>query len=166
MTESVDIGGLFDAHAPYLLRIVERLTGSQAAAEDIVQEVFLIAWRKRAVLAAHPEPRGWLVRAAINRVRHHQRSYARLHRFLDDYFRSTPTAALDPGQAVERMEQARRIRRCVLKLPLKQREVFVLYELEEVEGARIAEVLDISINTVWSRLRLARERFQRTWEKT
>ena len=55
------------------------------------------------------------------------------------------------------------IQACVLQLSVKQREVFVLYELEEIDGKEVAEVLEIPINTVWSRLRLARKRFRELW---
>ena len=69
----------------------------------------------------------------------------------------------DPLLDVSEAQQAQLIRRCVVDLPLKQREVFVLYELEEIEGAEIARILDIPVNTVWSRLRLARNRFRTLW---
>jgi RNA polymerase sigma-70 factor (ECF subfamily) len=46
-------------------------------------------------------------------------------------------------------------------LPEPQRVVFVLFELEEMSGEDIAALLDISVGTVRSRLRLARERFRR-----
>ncbi|HEY2735002.1 MAG TPA: sigma-70 family RNA polymerase sigma factor, partial [Polyangiales bacterium] len=47
------------------------------------------------------------------------------------------------------------------KLPEAQRVVFVLFELEELSGDEIAELLDVSVGTVRSRLRLAREQFGR-----
>jgi RNA polymerase sigma-70 factor (ECF subfamily) len=50
-------------------------------------------------------------------------------------------------------------------LPVEQREVFVLYELEEQGGAAIAELLGIPLGTVWTRLRAARERFKKQLER-
>ncbi len=47
------------------------------------------------------------------------------------------------------------------RLPEPQRLVFVLFELEEMSGEDIAQLLNISVGTVRSRLRLARERFER-----
>ena len=160
----LDIGDLFDAHAPYLLRVAERLTGSAATAEDIIQEVFLVAWRRRAELSDDGQLRGWLYQVVVNQVRHHQRASARLHRFLTEY--PPPSVEQTPEGTLHRRQQAKQIRRCVLRLPMPQREVFVLYELEELEGAAIAEILNIPLSTVWSRLRLARARFQRTWERS
>ena len=44
-------------------------------------------------------------------------------------------------------------------IPFKQREVFMLYEIDGMDGPSIAQLVDIPLNTVWSRLRLARETF-------
>ncbi len=159
----VDLGALFDAHAAFLLRVVERLIGSSDAAEDIVQRVFLTAHQKRHQLRDEGQLRGWLYRVATNEVRHHRRSFARRKR-LSDALQSQPQNASEtPDQRLEDMEHGAQIRACIAKLPLKQREVFVLYELEELRGTDIAEMLGTSENTIWSRLRLARGRFKELW---
>jgi RNA polymerase sigma-70 factor (ECF subfamily) len=55
--------------------------------------------------------------------------------------------------------------RCILdKLPESQREVFILYELEQMSGEEIATQLAVPLGTVRSRLRLAREAFRREVE--
>lgn len=161
----VDIGALFDAHAPYLCRVVHRLTGSAAAAEDVVQEVFLVAYRRRHELEDRKGIRTWLYRVAVNHVRHGRRSHARYQKLLDGY-KQHPDRDLDldaPDDVAVRRQRGERIHAVVGKLSDKQREVFVLYELEELEGAEIAEILDLPVNTVWSRLRLARAAFRKHW---
>jgi RNA polymerase sigma-70 factor (ECF subfamily) len=162
----IDIGRLFDQHAAYLVRVCVRLTGSRAAAEDIVQEVFITAHRRRDDLIPDSNLRTWLYRVAVNLVRHHHRSSGRYGRFVDRY-------KVDPGREapalpdvdVERVERAQMVQDCVIGLSDKQREVFVLYELEGVAGQEISEVLGIKLNTVWSRLRLARKSFRGEWER-
>lgn len=159
-----DTGALFDAHAPFLLRVVERLTGSGDRAEDIVQQVFLIAHQKQATVAAQEDPRKWLYHTAVNVTRHDRRSFARRARLQRSLEHEDPRPASElPDQTAEQRERGRRVREIVAKLPMKQREVFVLFELEEAPGAEIARMLDIPENTVWSRLRLARKRFERLW---
>ncbi len=160
----VDIGELFDAHAKYLTRVCIRLTGSRAAAEDVVQEVFITAHRRRSDLIVGSNLRTWLYRVAVNLVRHHHRGSGRYHRFVDRY-KNHEKDVKPPGPDVDyaRLERAQQIQQCVALLSDKQREVFVLYELEELEGAQIAEVLGIKVNTVWSRLRLARKAFRGHW---
>ena len=165
----VDIGALFDAHAPYLCRVVHRLTGSAAAADDVVQEVFLVAYRRRHELEDRKGIRTWLYRVAVNHVRHGRRSHARYQRLLDGYKQHPDREvvghgpATAPDEASVRRQRGEHIHAVVQKLSEKQREVFVLYELEELEGAEIAEILDLPVNTVWSRLRLARAAFRKHW---
>jgi RNA polymerase sigma-70 factor (ECF subfamily) len=160
----VDIGALFDAHAEYLCRVVHRLTGSRAVAEDLVQEVFITAHRRRADLQPGTNLRAWLYRVAVNMVRHRRRGTARFLSFVDRYKSEPEPLPVDrPDLDIERMQRGRMIRACTMRMSPKLREVFVLYELEELEGAEIAEILGISVNTVWSRLRLARQRFRKEW---
>lgn len=162
---AVDVGRLFDEHAPYLCRVVHRLTGSAEAAEDVVQEVFLLAYNRRDELEDRTGIRTWLYRVAVNHVRHRRRSFARYRGLLDRYKAEPVTAdnGESPDESVERQQRGVLIHACVQQLSDKQREVFVLYELEELEGAEIASILDLPVNTVWSRLRLARQAFRRHW---
>ena len=165
--DTADVGRLFDAHAAFLLRVVGKLVGSPDQAEDVVQRVFLIAHEKRETLSGHAEVRGWLYRVAVNVARHERRSWARRQR-LSDALSEVPERAgpPDPGAEMEAAEAGARVHACVAKLPFEQREVFVLYELEELRGGEIAAMLNVPENTVWSRLRLARARFKRSWLAT
>lgn len=163
----LDIGRLYDEHGAYLCRVVQRLTGSREAAEDIVQEVFLLAYHRRAELEDRLGIRTWLYRAAVNHVRHRRRSYSR-YQGMKDRFQQHPETDLrpeGPDAEVARAEQGRQVAACVARLSEKLREVFVLYELEELEGNEIADILEIPINTVWSRLRLARAAFREEWSR-
>jgi RNA polymerase sigma-70 factor (ECF subfamily) len=67
----------------------------------------------------------------------------------------------DSSQSAESRQQAQVAEAILDKLPEPQRVVFVLFELEEMSGQDIAELLGISVGTVRSRLRLAREAFSR-----
>lgn len=160
----IDVGALFGDHAPFLLRTVERLTGSGDRAEDVVQRVFLIAHQKRHTLTDPEDVRGWLYRVMVNVLRHDRRSIARRIRLGNRLqAESVPDESASPDEELQRRERGARVRATVAKLPFKLREVFVLYELEEVGGKDIAQMLEIPENTVWSRLRLGREKFRKLW---
>lgn len=160
--EGLDVAALFDAHAPFLLRTVQRLTGPGPHVEDVVQEVFLTAHRRRHELSGD-DVRGWLYRVAQNLVRHHYRSLARQRRLRDKALVEESARSVALAPALEQKENAARVWSVVGRLPLKLREVFVLYELEELSSVEIARLLDIPENTARSRLRLARERFRERW---
>lgn len=162
----VDLAALFATHGHRLLRILVRLVDDEAMAEDVLQEVFLIAHKRRPDLDPNANVMGWLYGTALNVIRHHRRTLARRAES-----RTEPTDLERVGNtdgpervAVDR-ETARRVRDCVRALPLEQREVFVLFELEEFQGAEIAALVDVPIATVWTRLHRGRERFRRLWQE-
>ena len=160
-----DVGALFDAHAEELCRLVHRMTGSREVAEEVVQEVFVTAWQRKADLSEIANPRAWLYRVALNHLRHRRRSFARLANFMDRY-KSRVEAPPDlPDEQVERVQRAQRVHAAVQRLTDKQREVFVLFELQELSGQEVADVLGIKANTMWGRLRLARESFKDVFDQ-
>jgi len=165
---TVDVARWVEEHAAFLLRVATRLTGVEAVAEELVQETFLVAFRRRDDLTADVNARAWLYRVLSNMVRHHRRSIARRLRLQTALGHETEASGhreFTPQEELERRQQAALVRACVSKLPIKQREVFTLFELEGIEGAEIARLLDLPENTVWSRLRHARERFRKLWER-
>lgn len=72
-----------------------------------------------------------------------------------------PSASPDPHEALERSEAARFVETFLSRLDEPQATVFVLAEIEGMTAPEIASCLGVGVNTVYSRLRLARERFER-----
>jgi RNA polymerase sigma-70 factor, ECF subfamily len=163
----LDIARLYDEHAAYLHRVIHRLTGSSDVAEDVVQEVFILAHNRRAELEDRQGIRTWLYRAAVNHVRHRRRSFSRYQGLMGRFEQHVTDGERDagPDESASRTERGRMVHECVATLSDKLREVFVLYELEELEGTDIAQILELPINTVWSRLRLARAAFREAWTR-
>ena len=157
---ALDIDALYGEHAAFLSRVLIRLVGDGAHVDDLVQETFLVAHKKRAMFDGRSAPRTWLYGIAANLAMRHRRSRGRFARALG-LFADEPVAyAASPDRDLERARAAKLVRGTLDRLPFKQREVFVLYELEELEGPQIAELLGIPQNTVWTRLHHARKRFQ------
>ena len=161
----IDVGALFETHAEELCRLAHRMTGSRELAEEVVQDVFITAWKRREDVQGMANPRAWLYRVALNHLRHRKRSFARRLNFLDRW-RTRPDAAGPalPDAAAESVQRAERVHQTVARLSPGQREVFVLFELQGLSGQEVAEILEIKTNTVWSRLRLGRERFRELWD--
>lgn len=152
---------IYEAHVDFVWRSLRRLGVRQSDAMDQAQKVFLIAHAKLAEFQGRSRLRTWLF-AICQRVASDYRRSAPLRREV-----STDSAEIDlfgTGHAVDRSEAGHKLRvaQSILhKLPEAQRVVFVLFELEELSGDEIAQLLGISVGTVRSRLRLARELFSR-----
>src|SRR5207253_8431497 len=116
----IDIRHLFVVHAPFLVRVVERLTGSPSISEDVVQEAFIVAHRRRRELRDVPELRGWLYRVCANLVRQQKRSLWRRFRLLGAIAVEPPSTTIDvPDTIAQRREEAMRIRRAIVELPFE-----------------------------------------------
>jgi RNA polymerase sigma-70 factor, ECF subfamily len=162
--EAADVGALFTMHAPFLLRVVERFTGKGAHVEDIVQEVFVVAHRRRAELRTGPEVRGWLYRVTMNVIRQHRRSLFRFFRLKSAATVEPRAKGVVPDDVAARRQEGERIRKVVLEMDFNLREVFVLHELEGLRASDIAAILEIPEGTVWSRLGAARKDFRARYE--
>lgn len=159
-----DIGALFNFYGGFLMRAVARYLGPGGSTEDIVQETFLTLHRKRDEIDLEKDLRGWLYRVAINHAQHYRRSTARFQRIKNALQDELPTRKEQWTDGdVKRREQSRQIWRCINEMPEAQREAFVLFEIEGLDGETVAQMLDISTNAVWMRLHKGRQKFRELW---
>jgi RNA polymerase sigma-70 factor (ECF subfamily) len=164
---SCDFASLYDAHAKFVWRAVLRFGVDPASAEDVVQEVFLVVYRRLADFEQRSALRTWIYGIVLHVVRHHRRTAGRKRLAAparaDARESDAPPAGCAPGPdvALENREAARRVMRLLDGLDQHLREVFVLAELEEMTLAEIGQVLASNPNTVASRLRAARRAFNK-----
>ena len=150
---------LFRRRQRDVYRVAMLMTGSAAAAEDVTQDVFLSVIRD----VSRFEPgRGSVAAWLCGIARNHAR------RRLDRESRTVPlpehselTGAVsavqpDPVGDLSSAEQLERLRRAVLSLPIRYREVVVLCDLQELSYTEAAAALDCAVGTVRSRLHRAR----------
>lgn len=148
---------LYLRHADALRALLARLTWQGADADDLLQEVFIIALRSPGPLLAAQSPRSWLYGISVKVAANARRAHS-LRRFfhLEDAH-GVPSSAASADSA---LDSHQRVHRALGQLPAKKREVLVLFELEELSGAEIAEVLSCPLQTVWTRLHHARKAFE------
>lgn len=145
------LGELYEAHADKLFRALARWGVPDASLDDALHEIFLVASRKLPEFEGRSSHLTWLFGIALRVARGVRR--ARREETLGDH---------EPGDehALETTLEARRaaalLDRMLARLDPDQREVFVLAELEELTAPEIAEITGAKLNTVYSRLRLAR----------
>lgn len=142
-------------------RFALQMSGSPALAEDVTQEVFMALLRAGATYDSGRGPLNWfLLGIAKNLVRQRlgrEQFYASLDN--DDSDRplaNEPQATSDPLAELARSETIETVRRAVLSLPPRYREVVVLCELQEMSYVEAASIMDCAIGTVRSRLHRGR----------
>lgn len=138
-----------------------RLGVRRAELEDATQEVFLVVHRRLPDYDPRRPIRPWLL-GITYRVATAERRRARHHREeLTDDPRKGAVSGNTPEAEVIARRRADRIHRALQTLDPERRAVFVMYEMQGVACTEIAEALGIPVNTAYSRLRVARERFRR-----
>lgn len=154
---------LYDAHFDFVWGSLRRLGVREPDALDQAQKVFLTAYQKLAEFEGRSRVTTWLF-AICQRVASDYRRSAPVRREIATDAEALERASGASGallQQLETRERARIAEAILDKLPEPQRVVFVLFELSEMSGEEIAELLEISVGTVRSRLRLGREAFAR-----
>jgi RNA polymerase sigma-70 factor (ECF subfamily) len=160
-----DLGALrtlYDAEVARVRRIARRMgLTSDEDLDDVTQDVFDMVFRD--IARVRPgELSAWLFRLTSNRVtdRHRRR---RVRETFSRTFGSqeAPESEPDPEQALLQADARRQVSRILACMRQKKRDVFVLFELEEMPGEAIASQLGIPLSTVWTRLHHARREFAR-----
>lgn len=158
-----DFAALYRAHFGYVITALRRLGARDADLADLAHDVFVVVHRKLAAFD-HARPlKPWLFgiayRTVLDRKRRHMSFRESLHDDAGEH-----DAAPDPApDALLAARQAHElVRRALGALPDEQRVVFVMHELEGMTMPEIALSIDAPLNTLYSRLRLAREAFTTT----
>jgi len=144
-----------------IYRFALQMSGSKTIAEDITQEVFLFLMREGHVF---DPARGSVSAFLLGVARNHVLRRLRVEQLLaplgddsdDDVQLPQPSTDLCPLEDLTRAETIESVRKAVLSLPSKYREVVVLCELQDISYGETAEILGCAIGTVRSRLHRAR----------
>lgn len=158
-TEVPSFDSVYDTYFPYVWRSVQRLGISPSQVDDVVQEIFIVVHRRLGEFEARSTLKTWLYGIALRVARVHR---ARHRRTQGDALEPNLLRAPDatrPDERAANAEAALLVQAVLDGLLDDQREVFVLAELEQLSVPEIARALEVKVNTVYSRLRLARAAF-------
>jgi RNA polymerase sigma-70 factor (ECF subfamily) len=148
---------LKDRHEAAVRKRIRSMLWNTTDEDDLVQEVFLKAWRHLATFRAEASFRTWITRVATNEV-------AQLHRRncsspLCPAYTDLDTFAShceSPYQSLERVEATQTVRNAIAQLPARYRQILILRDLKELSARETARWLKASIPLVKSRLFRAR----------
>ena len=147
---------LYGEHAGRVKAYALRRVGSEAAADEVVSDVFLVVWRRLDSVPDDPLP--WLLGVARNAVANRHRSERRataLHARIAGSERAPVTNPPGPGDLLDSGDP---VVRALAQLPDRDRELLMLVAWEGLEPAQLARVLGVSRGTAGVRLHRARRR--------
>ena len=142
-------------HLNDLFRTASRMTGEQSRAEDVVQEVYLQAWKSFHKFQTGTNCRAWLYKILFHCVNHQRRKWFRFPLLKDkEEFLETNLAA--PVAISDKLTDAD-ILSALEKIPADYRAVVLLVDVEEFAYKEASEILSVPIGTVMSRLSRGRK---------
>ena len=150
----------YRAHFAYVWRSLARLGIAERDLPDVTHDVFVVVHRKLSAFDASRPLKPWLFGICFRTALDRRRKMSSWREALTD---DVDAVAEQPSALeVTSSRQAHEVVMTALSgLDLDQRAVFVLHELEGLTMPEIVAILDAPLNTLYSRLRLARERFVR-----
>lgn len=165
----MDVEELYRLHARTVARWAARLGGPGVDAEDVVQEVFLVAKRRLRTFEGDGRVTTWLFRATAN-ITAAVRRKQRLARWLgrgetEGESPGMGAAGPTPVEALEQRQDAEGVYRVLDLLPERLRRVLILFEMEGLSTQEIADLTDARVATVRVWLFRARAKFQEEYEE-
>jgi RNA polymerase sigma-70 factor, ECF subfamily len=156
---TLDVRAVFDAHGGFVWRALRRLGVSEANVDDVAQEVFLVVHNRLGDFDDRAGMRAWLYGISARKAsEHRRRAWVRREHPVEDL----PDAGAPPEQLVlvEKRQAVAILEGILAKLDPKHREVFVLFELEQLPLAEVALAVGCPLQTAYSRLQVARANVQ------
>ena len=148
---------LFARHHVRVFRFVVRMVRDEAAAEDLISDVFLDVWRQAGRFEGRSAVSTWLL--AIARFKALSALRRRSNEELDE---ETAGAIEDPSDdpeiVLEKKDKSAVIRKCLTGLSAEHREIIDLVYYHEKSVEEVAEIVDIPENTVKTRMFYARKK--------
>jgi RNA polymerase sigma-70 factor (ECF subfamily) len=150
--DSGALGDLYDRYQQPIRHFIARATSDAADADDLVHATFLQAAKSAARYDGRASCRPWLVGIAVKLLQRRRRAFGRFVAALSSFGGTRPTS-VDPRAELHARTD---VERALLRLSEAKRVAFLLAELEGFSCPEIADILEIPIGTVWTRLHAAR----------
>jgi RNA polymerase sigma-70 factor (ECF subfamily) len=152
---------LFRAHAPYVLRVLPRLGVAPADLEDVCQEVFVVVHRMLPTFEGRSALKTWIYGIALRVARSHRRRAYRRREIPTEQLPEAGNAYQSGPCPIERSQELALLDEALEQLSEAQRELIVLFEIEELSVAEVAQATATSKFTIYSRLYAARRTLER-----
>jgi RNA polymerase sigma-70 factor (ECF subfamily) len=148
---------VYARHFAFVWRVLRTLGVPEAGLEDAAQDVFVVVHRRLGEFEGRAAITTWLFAIARRVAGAHRR---KLGRDRTEPLGDEPAGAADTFAALSRAQAAATVMAILDTLDEDKRIVFALVELEQMSVPEVARLLELNLNTAYSRLRLARQAFE------
>jgi RNA polymerase sigma-70 factor (ECF subfamily) len=150
---------VYAAHFAFVWRVLRTLGVREAGLEDAAQDVFVVVHRRLPEFEGRAAITTWLFAIARRVASSHRRATGR-DASRTEPLADEPAGASDTFAALSRAQAAATVMGILDTMDEDKRIVFALVELEQMSVPEVARMLDLNLNTTYSRLRLARAAFE------
>jgi len=155
---------IYKKYKDNLLRLASALLNDTSAAEDIVHDFFVSFAQSSEKLKLNGNLKSYLATCVANRVRNANKTRQRQETASLNEAESAVSNSKRPEQWIIYSEQLRQLNNALAQLPEQQREVIILHLQGEMKFKAIAELQDVSINTIQSRYRYGLDKLRSIFE--
>ncbi|WLR41638.1 sigma-70 family RNA polymerase sigma factor [Bacillus carboniphilus] len=156
---------LMNEYGQSITRLAYTYTKQKQLAEDIAQEVFIKCYQNLDQFRQESSYKTWLYRITVNLCKDKVKSWSFRNLIFTDLFSTWTKTTESPETRLIDIEDNRYISEKVLGLPIKYREIVILFYYEEFSYSEISEMLDLKASTVKSRLHRGRILLKRQMEE-
>jgi RNA polymerase sigma-70 factor (ECF subfamily) len=149
---------VFTEMAPYVLRVLPRMGVQHADLDDVAQEVFLAVHLGLAGFQGRSQVRTWIYGICMRTCSNYRRKAHRRHERATAELGQVAHESTQPEQRTATLRELEALDRALDGLPIEQRTVFVLFEVEGLDMLEISAALACSKFTAYARLYAARKR--------
>lgn len=160
-----DVAAIYDSHFDFVWRVLRRLGVQPYQLEDAVQDVFVVVQRRLADFEQRSSVKTWLFGIALRVAKDQRRAHGKRGVEVPEADVVLIGSSKDPDEAAQQAEAAALLQSLLDELDDDRRAVFVMTELEGFTAPEIAETIGVGLNTVYSRLRLARRDLEQALQR-
>ncbi len=151
---------IYDNHFQFVYRSARRLGVAERSLDDAAQDVFLVVHRRLADFEGRSGIKTWLYGITRRVAKDYRRRVGRKEKGVVEA-KGLVSNSSSPHEEAAKRQAAQTLESILSALDPAKREVFVLAEMEQMTAPEISEALSVNLNTIYSRLRIARAEFEK-----
>ncbi|MFD1736486.1 sigma-70 family RNA polymerase sigma factor [Bacillus salitolerans] len=145
-------------------RILYGYTKNWSITDDLTQDTFVTVYLKLDEFRGESSLKTWIYRIAINKAKDYLRSFSyRKFVLADKFSENKRDPRLQPEEELLKNLENRQLLAEIYKLPVKYREVIILFYLKELSIEEISDILEMNSSTIKTRLNRGREKLRKSY---